>query len=82
MMVHAKIINALKIQTCTSPTNQAITFVRFRVQMKYSLLELESSNKNLHCSYAVWLHLQLYQSRHITGALNYVTRGIQASNWY
>ena len=81
MMVHAKTINALKIQTCTSPTNQAITFVRFRVQMKYSLLELESSNKNLHCSYAMWLHFtQLYQSRHITGALNYVTHGIQASN--
>lgn len=56
-MLHAKIINALKIQTCTSPTNQAITFVRFRVQMKNSLLELENSNKNLHCSYAVRLHL-------------------------
>lgn len=57
MMLHAKIINALKIQTCTSPTNQAITSVRFRVQMKNSLLELENSNKNLHCSYAVRLHL-------------------------
>lgn len=57
MILHAKIINALKIQTCTSSTNQAITFVRFRVQMKNSLLELENSNKNLHCSYAVRLHL-------------------------
>lgn len=73
MMLHAKIINALKTQTCTSPTNQAITFVRFRVQTKYSLLELESSNKNLHCSCAVWLHS-------LTDSLSYSTIPLSAQH--
>lgn len=76
MILHAKIINALKIQTCTS-TNQAIIFIRFRVQMNNSLLELKNSNKNLHCSCAVCLHLLTDNFSYSTISISAHHRGIK-----